>query len=401
MNEPAPSGRRQPMPAYRLVIDGQDVTARFRGPLVSLTLTDKRGLEADQLDLELDDSDGALAIPRKGVQIALAIGWAGQPLVNKGLFTVDDVEHSGSPDKLTIRASAANLSAGLRVKREASWHNTTLGKLVSTIAKRNGLTQVVAVVLSKVAIKHLDQTSESDLNLLTRVAKEHGAIATIKDGRLLVFPAGQANTVSGTPILPVYITRKSGDQHRYGASDRDSYSGVMAYWLEARTGRKREVIAGGEDNLKTLRHTYASETDALRAAVAEMGRIQRANASFKLTLAEGLPQLFPETPLIASGWKPEIDEAAWLVVEVVHQISDSGYTSDILSEVFCADSEFKSGTGVITGIRARWLDKKTGKRSSVLIGKEGNVKTLPHVYVSDKNARVAARREWVKLSGHQ
>lgn len=210
----------------------------------------------------------------------------------------------------------------------------------------------------------------------------------------MVFPAGQANTVSGASIMPVYITRQSGDQHHYGSSDRDAYSGVMAYWLEPRTGRKREVIAGGEDNLKTLRHTYASEADALRAAAAEMGRIQRATASFKLTLAEGLPQLFPETPMIVSGWKPEIDEAAWLVVEVVHQITDSGYTSDIVSEVFGADTEFKSGTGAITGIRARWLDKKTGKRSSVLVGKEGNVKTLTHVYVSEKNARIGANKAW-------
>lgn len=394
MNWPDFTTRRQPMPAYRLVVDGQDVTARFRGPLISLTLTDKRGLEADQLDIELDDSDGLLAIPRKGAEISCAIGWAGQALVDKGLFTVDEVEHSGSPDRLTIRASSADLRGGLCVKREASWHNTTLGKLVITIAKRHGLTPAVATELDKVAIKHLDQTSESDLNLITRVAKEHGAIATIKEGRLLVFPAGRANTVSGMSIAPAFVARADGDQHRYGSSDRDAYSGVMAYWLEPRTGKKREVVAGGEDNLKTLRYTYASEADAMRAAVAEMGRIQRATASLKLTLAMGRPELYPETPLIASGWKPEINEAAWLVVEVVHQISDSGYTSDIVSEVFGAETDFKPGAGVITGVRARWLDKKTGKRSSVLVGKEGNVKTLPHVYVSEKNARAAAQREW-------
>lgn len=395
----AAPGRRQRMPAYRLVVDGQDVTARFRGPLISLTLTDKRGLEADQIDIELDDSEGLLAIPSKGAQIACAIGWVGEPLVEKGLFTVDEVEHSGAPDKLTIRASSADLRGGLRVKREASWHNTTLGKLVATVAKRSGLTPVVAAELEKVAIKHLDQTSESDLNLLTRVAKEHGAIATIKDSRLLVFPAGRANTVSGAAIMPVFVRRQDGDQHRYGSSDRDAYSGVMAYWLESRTGKKREVIAGSEDNLKTLRYTYASEADAMRAAVAEMGRIQRATASFKLTLAEGRPELYPETPLIASGWKPEIDEAVWLVVEVVHQISDGGYTNEVRAEVFGADDELKPGGGAITGVRARWLDKKTGKRSSVLVGKEGNVKTLPHVYVSEKNARAAAQREWSRVSG--
>lgn len=33
---------------------------------MSLTLTDNRGFEADQLDLELDDADGQIVLPRRG-----------------------------------------------------------------------------------------------------------------------------------------------------------------------------------------------------------------------------------------------------------------------------------------------------------------------------------------------
>lgn len=47
---------------------------------MSLTLTDNRGFEADQLDLELDDADGKIVLPRRGAVITLALGWKGQPL---------------------------------------------------------------------------------------------------------------------------------------------------------------------------------------------------------------------------------------------------------------------------------------------------------------------------------
>ncbi len=58
-------------PAYQLTHDGQDLTARFQGRLISLTLVDNRGFEADQLDIELDDADGMLALPEK----ASACSW--------------------------------------------------------------------------------------------------------------------------------------------------------------------------------------------------------------------------------------------------------------------------------------------------------------------------------------
>eukprot|EP00952_Eustigmatos_sp_NYUAD-ZCMA_P001336 6000-Eustigmatos_ZCMA.PRE.1 len=86
-------------PVYRLVVGGQDVSPAVRARLISLRLVEARGGEADQLDLVLSDDDGALEIPRKGVQISLALGWSGSPLVDKGTFEVDEAEHSGAPDQ--------------------------------------------------------------------------------------------------------------------------------------------------------------------------------------------------------------------------------------------------------------------------------------------------------------
>ncbi|MBX9474127.1 phage late control D family protein, partial [Yersinia enterocolitica] len=95
-------------PDYAISVDGIDKSGGIKKRLMSLTLTDNRGFEADQLDIELDDSDGQLVLPRRGAKIAVALGWQGAALIDKGIFTVDEIEHSGAPDKLTIRARSAD-----------------------------------------------------------------------------------------------------------------------------------------------------------------------------------------------------------------------------------------------------------------------------------------------------
>ena len=99
--------RYSPRPAFSIEIEGKQLTA-LDNRLISLSLTDNRGFEADQLDLELDDADGQIVLPRRGAVIQLALGWKGQPLFPKGAFTVDEIEHSGAPDRLTIRARSAD-----------------------------------------------------------------------------------------------------------------------------------------------------------------------------------------------------------------------------------------------------------------------------------------------------
>ncbi|MFZ5548064.1 MAG: contractile injection system protein, VgrG/Pvc8 family, partial [Pseudomonadota bacterium] len=173
-------GGLQRQPDFRITLGGKDITAIVNPRLVSLALTQCRGGEADQLDLVLDDADGQLELPRTGVQLALAIGWAGADLTDKGTFTVDEVEHAGAPDQVQIRARSADLRAGLRNRAEQSWHATTLGTVGQTIARRNGLQARIDAGLAATPIEHADQTNESDINFITRLAMRHDAVATVK-----------------------------------------------------------------------------------------------------------------------------------------------------------------------------------------------------------------------------
>lgn len=76
-----------------------------------LTLRNNRGFKTDQLDIELHDSDRRLRLPRRGANVALSLAWKETGLINKGGFTVDEIEHSGCPERLTIRAGSADFRA--------------------------------------------------------------------------------------------------------------------------------------------------------------------------------------------------------------------------------------------------------------------------------------------------
>lgn len=312
-------------PRFRVLLDGTDLTAKIQPRLVSLTLTETRGDEADQLDIVLDDSDGRLAIPRKGAVLALWMGWADTGLVDKGTFEVDEIEHSGAPDQLTLRGRSAPMTADMRTRRERSWHGKTVGDIVRTIATEHDLLPRVGDFAGTV-IDHIDQTGESDLAFLNRLGKRFDAVATVKKNALLFLPISQTVNSSGQALPVITLDRKNGDSHRYHVAGRDAYSGVRAYWQDTNGADRKSVLVGKSGNAKRLRDTYGNETEAREAAQAEWNRIQRGAAKLTYTLAYGRPDITPQMGVRFPDMKEPMGSAEWLVAKVTHTVRGS-YTT--------------------------------------------------------------------------
>ncbi len=391
-----------PVPAFRVNVDGNDIAQLISPRLMSLELTDNRGIEADQLSITLSDHDGLLSIPPKGAVVRLWLGWSDTGLVDKGTYTVDEIEHSGAPDMLSIRARSADLRKALKTKRERSWSNTTLGDVLGDIAIGNGLTATIAGALDGLPILQLDQANESDANLISRLGEEFDAVASVKAGCLLCIPAGGGKTVSGLDLPHITLTRADGDQHRYLLADRDSYDGVRAYFYDVNSAKKQEAIAGGGENLKDLRHTYSDKQSALRAARAEFNRLRRGSATLSYTLAVGRPDLIPELTYTLQGVKAEIDEIIWYGGNVQHNLSpDNGYTMSLeleskLPEDTVDDLAVENKLDY-TGIIAYYRDDKTGKEKTMTAGDQAKPRRLLWLYANKNTAKRAVGREWKRL----
>lgn len=302
-------------PGFSITMGGEVLT-QLDDRIMSLSLTDNRGFDADQLSISIDDSDGMVALPPRGAELAVSIGWLGEPLIYKGLYTVDEVSHEGPADTIGITARSADFREEFNVKREVSWHDVTVERVVSAIAHRYGLKAQISEMLMDIEIDHADQTQESDMSFLTRMAEMLGAIATVKNGSLLFILPGGGVTAYGKAIPSASIDRTSGDRHRFRIADRDAYTGVRAYWLDLNFGKKKKVsvkrrkpakpkkekshsregdyMEGADGNVYVLRKTYQNEEAAKRAAAAKWQQLQRGAAEFSITLARGRAELYPK-----------------------------------------------------------------------------------------------------------
>ncbi|MCC8379579.1 phage late control D family protein [Xenorhabdus sp. PB30.3] len=342
-------------PAFDLRIGGEKITS-LNDRLLSLSLTDNRGFEADTLELAIDDTDGKVALPPRGAEIAVRLGWQGESLINKGLFVVDEISHSGPPDRLEITARSADFREEFNIKREYSWHDVTIGDVVSAIAGRYDLQPGVSRQLMGVEIDHADQTNESDISFLSRMAEMVGAVATIKNGRLLFIVPGQGVSQSSSPLPVITLHRDSGDRHSFRVADRAAYTGVKACWLDLNFGkqpattlkRKRkqskekkarssrregEYLEGADGNVYVMRQTFKTEQAARRAAASKWSRLQRGAAEFAITLARGRAELYPDLTAAVVGFKATIDSHQWTLSRVVHVINENGFTTQLELEL--------------------------------------------------------------------
>lgn len=369
-------------PDYRIVVDGIEITTKLKGLLMNLTLTENRGFFADELDFELDDSKGELAIPERGVTIEVWLKGAAD-LVYKGKFTVDECTHRGAPDVLSIRARSVDFTNGMQTNMERSWHNTSVHKVVYTIALELGLTPAISDVLANESVDHMDQTNESNASFLTRFAEQFDAIATVKDQRLLFIPRSAATTASGKPLPQITIDRKSGDQHTFSIADRNTYTGVKAMYNDLHANKKGEVLWNDEaeksviktpaiapyepakptGQYKTLSPTYKTRAKALAAARKEWARISK-SARLSANLIG-----------VKANYKDQV-------------LKVNGTVSYGKAEV---DKRIKSAKAL-----ALKDDQKLHSVDTITATGD-SVKTLRHVYASRENAKRAARATWRQI----
>ena len=410
-----------PYPIFRVEVDGVDISSLMASRLMSLSIKDNRGLVVDSVDIELNDADGMLSIPPKGAIIQVWLGWSNTGLFDKGKYKVDSTSHRGAPDVLSISAMANDVSEGLKQKRERSWSDKTIQEIFEKVGAEYELKVIVHEKFATKQIKYIAQ-NESDANLITRIADENDAIATVKNGHLILLPRGASTTVSGLALPRVQITRNKGDQHNYtNGTGTDNITGVKAYYYTENKAKKLHVVVGdSEDNMKEIRYVHRDKTTAELAANAEYNRCKRTAQKLTYTLAFGDPTLIPEQEFEFIGLKPEIDDIIWLGTNVTHSLNDNGFTTSVELEVQLPDADDVST--LFEGKEEKTEEekeksktqKRTGKNYADYTGvivyyrENGETKTLTsgdqskplkftQEYKNKKTAMVAIKREQKRI----
>lgn len=317
-------------PTFRILADRHEITDRIRDRLVSLTVTDQAGEESDSLELVVDDRDQRVSTPRKGAELRCYLGYTGRGVQDMGIYVVDEVSLESPPATMTIRAKAANvqssptvskMSEALKSERTRSWHETTLGQIVTAIAQEAGYTPKISPALAAQAIPHIDQTSESNLHFLTRIARDRDALFKPAATHLLFLQRDAA------ALARVAIHRSSALSWNLTLAERDQYHSVRAYWHDHLSGETLLSVAGEGEPVRELRTPLASLEEASAAALAELARIRRGEARGDVTIP-GNPLAVAEAHALLSAFREGFD-GEWLIAKAIHTLSDSGYITKL------------------------------------------------------------------------
>lgn len=326
-------------PAYRIQANGADVTAAMLERFVEMTLTDEAGHTSDTVEIVLADHipDKPIALPRTGAELRVWLGYQGA-LTDRGLFVVDEVELAGAPGRMVIRGRAApfETSTGgkvdLQTQKSRSWaKGTTIGSMVRKIAGEHGLQAKVDGALSGIALPHTDQSSESDMNLLSRIAARHDAIAKPAGGALVFARRGEGAAPGGGTMPRVTLTPADGRDYRVTIASRDGAGTCVAYYRDIRKAERHEVKVGEGEPVRRLRQSFPDAGSATAAARAALRKDARGERTLSYTIP-GRATLSAECVLTLRGFRDGVD-GEWLVKSVTHRIDSGGFVTEIAGEL--------------------------------------------------------------------
>jgi phage protein D len=178
-------------PYTRISYNGKDISSDMSEYLMSVTIVDKTITDAsknesDELTIDLEDSSQIWIsdwMPSKGDELEVEIGYEDESF-SFGTFEIDEIEYSGAPETVSIKAVAAGISRQLRSRRSTAHEGKTLKEVAEKIAEFHKLT--VEGEIEPIQIGRVTQDRMTDLQFLARLAEQYGYIFSIR-GTKIVF----------------------------------------------------------------------------------------------------------------------------------------------------------------------------------------------------------------------
>lgn len=352
--------------ALSVTIGGHDATSFLEPYLLSFTYADNATGKADSLQIELQDRDGrwngagGLCPPRhgglyggrstpeelvawapgKGTVVTASLrclNWFGPGQhagLNCGAFKVDEVEFSGVPDKISLKAVSASLNGNLReTAKTKAWEGYNLQGVAAEVAAKHGLTLLYDAPEHSFARQ--DQREESDLAFLTRLATARGVNLKVHDGKLALYGAKEADGRKGALAIPKTGSQFSPKSYSFKEkSQGTAFTGcevnyrdpntqqVYSYAFDAQ-GKRVQTAASDAQKVWAVNQRVESEADARKLAQNALRGKNGGECTGNLEIM-GHPGLVAGVTLALTGFGAF--SGSYFVNKAEHKIG-SGYTT--------------------------------------------------------------------------
>lgn len=326
------------MPAFRLFAGEKNITAAIAPFLSSLTVTDETGYATDTLELEIADPEGRIELPRLDSWLTLHLGYEDGEMRDFGRYAVKEVSAKGPPDVITVRADSTPMAGGrkpdetqapapvqqsLHTARSISYDAGPMSKLLAEVCIRGGnLIFRAPLEIWHEPLPHIDQTGESDLSLVSRLAEERGCIVKVTGNVLCITRRSAAQTVSGAPLTPHPL--RPSDISEWGClfGGGKPYRSAVCRYYDKDAAMEVEVMEGTEPPTYSHPYNFNDRKSAEQGARAILQRNLEAASKLNLRMPMNV-SIAAEHPVELTGFRDGLN-GRWIVDRAEHRFDKSG-----------------------------------------------------------------------------
>ncbi|HAT1684421.1 TPA: phage protein D [Klebsiella oxytoca] len=228
-----------PQPVWSLVYNQKDITRDVSAYVTSVSYTDKLSGESDEIQVDLEDSEGRWRdawYPGKGDTLTLKMGYAGEPLLECGTFSIDEIELSGPPDRVSLRGLATSVTVAMRTRMNRGFENTTLAAIAQRIAGKHHLQ--LQGQIEPLTIDRVTQYDETDLAFLKRIAGDYGYMMKVTHTHVIFSSLDRLRDVA-----PAFtFTRRDVSRYTFRDTINRIYKGAKH---RSQNSRSKKVVTVG------------------------------------------------------------------------------------------------------------------------------------------------------------
>ncbi|MCZ4272471.1 phage late control D family protein [Maritalea porphyrae] len=190
---------------FSAIANGNNLTEKFAGRLISIDVTDSSGSESDTATITLDDKTGSWAFPSPGAEISIGMGFLQATELFAGV--VDEVRSVGDRNGgrlLNISANSADLRGKLKETKQLFWDDKTVQQILNEAGEEAGLDGVkVDRKFASVIREYEAMDGEDFMAFGRRLAGELGGTFKVRGKNAILAARNDGQTVSGA-AMPVF-----------------------------------------------------------------------------------------------------------------------------------------------------------------------------------------------------
>ncbi|MDV4144380.1 hypothetical protein [Shimia sp. FJ5] len=310
---------------FNVTVAGTNITTALMPVLLGLQVSDKVGTHTDSADLEIDDTDGRIVLPKIGAPVSIALGWDSEGLRVVFEGTVDELKSSGTRSagrRLRFTAKGMDTTGRAKEGQQRHWDGATVETILLDAATHAGITEIeIDPKLRNLTRGYFEMRDESLIAMGERLAREIGGNFRVTGGQIVLSKrnADYAAAIAATWGQNLHswdIAPKLG---------RPQFGAVRGRWYDVEAGAWQVVDRATGVDLPSIyadRFARAGEQETTQQGESDAATTAR-DAGEGAVVIEGNTAAVPDGLCTVSGTRPGVD-GSYRIEAVTHTLTRSG-----------------------------------------------------------------------------